>query len=133
MATITEHAQALTPKGFELLLAHNAAAPANSLELLLFERGFTIEGDVTDNTEKAAIAYALAYNLTLAALDLQRVKVKKAKGGPAEAEFRDEVKALEALLKRLSTRAGIEDTGTTEEAVNDLIINKAPFFNKGHT
>ena len=128
---IIDFAKSLTPEGYDLLLAKNALYPAQHLELLFLEQGFADDAAVTDDTVRAKLSYRLAYNWTLTALDLARVKLDKIEGDKAKATFRKEVDYLDLLLKRLSKRAGVdEDAPPPDRTPAAFTSSKIPFYNK---
>lgn len=132
MSTVAELAAAIAPRAYTLLNQFDAAAVARSLELVLLERGFANEAAIPTDAEKANVVWRVAYQFVLAALDLARTKVEQAKAGPTEAKFRKEVEYLEALLVRLSKRAGIdEDCGcdvSPPSQATTFLVGKVPFF-----
>lgn len=115
-STLLELATAVAPKAFAALLAEQPGADQLQLELLLLQQGYADDSEVPDE-QRYTLAHALAHQVVLAAIDIARAKVKKAKAGPTEAEFRDELKYLEALAKRLARKAGIDDTGEEPDDV----------------
>lgn len=126
---IIDFAKSLTPEGYALLFARDATAPALQLELLFLERGFADDAAVTDDSDRVQLSYRLAYNWTLTALDLARVKLDKIEGDKAKATFRKEVDYLDKLLKRLSKRAGVsEDDAPPDKTPAVFLIEKVPFF-----
>lgn len=126
---IIDFAKSLTPEGHDILLAKDAIYPARQLELLLLERGFADDTAVTEDSDRVQLSYRLAYNWTLTALDLARVKLDKIEGDKAKATFRKEVDYLDKLLTRLAKRAGVdEDAAPPDKTPAVFLIEKVPFF-----
>lgn len=91
------------------MAAKDANAVGIILETILLERGYVNESEVTDNKEKANIAYNLAYRVVLAAIDVVRNKLKIVQTLPTKIEYRDMVKDFQELLKRLGKLAGLDE------------------------
>lgn len=123
--TLLALAKSVSPRAYEQAKAQDAAAPQAAANMVLLDLGY-VTADAPDPTAvpasaRASVAYHIAYILTASALDLVRTKVAEASAGPTSAKFRNEVEYLQALLKRLAARAGIDDTGQAAPTTGFMI------------
>ncbi len=104
----------MVPVAFRQVEADANSSAAITFETIMFDLGFVDGSDDPDESkipagEKVKVAARYAYALVRTAIDIVRGKLKRLEEGPLKSEFFDELKALEALLKRLSKKAGIDE------------------------